>query len=180
MPIDDLTGLGGVPELELFLAETVPSDRRRNYRTGLVILDIVKFNDYNRAYGLPQGDQALCTLAGCLSSNEDPRFGKAFRIGEKDYLAAVFENVSREELEQRAEGLKAALESAAIPRKGERQAPDTGYSHVHVDAVFLAYESGQQNPGGSDITPAQMVRAAVGGLDDKALRTGRARQIRLL
>lgn len=169
MAIDDLTGLEDGSKLEEFLGQTIPSNR--GYRVALVMVDIVKFKDYNKRYGLPQGDQALCSVAQHLSSIRDKKLAKVARIDDKDYFAVVFENIGKEELLERAEQIKQELEAMEMPRKGPEPAPDDGYKRVGIDAVCILYVSGEQT------TPGEFVGKAKAALDDKSLRTGEARFI---
>lgn len=104
---DFLTGLANRRKLFSHLAELkIPS--------GLLMLDIDEFKQYNDHYGHPAGDQCLQRVAGVLHSELREKFDLAARYGGEEFCYLVPE-VTEDVMMEIAERIRAHVESLGIP-----------------------------------------------------------------
>jgi diguanylate cyclase (GGDEF)-like protein len=113
---DDRTGLFNSRRFASDLAATVQAATRTGRAYGLLLVDIDRFHDYNRAHGLLAGDEALRAVADALAEALDP--APVYRYGGEEFTAILAPPVTVAEVDAAGRRAVAAVRDLSIPHRG--------------------------------------------------------------
>ncbi len=119
--LDGLTGLSNRRHFDEFLAMEWRRARRSGEHLSLILFDIDHFKKYNDAYGHLQGDECLRTVAGIVKQNIRRPADLAARYGGEEF-AVLLPETGLQGAVERAEHIRRAVESAALPHAGSETA----------------------------------------------------------
>lgn len=118
---DPLTGLANRNKLNDYAHEAFEKAYRNQTSLAVEILDIDYFKEYNDAYGHLQGDQCLLTIAGLLKKMMNDQIFCA-RYGGDEFVI-IYENMTDEEILEKAEQLKQDIIDLEIENKNSGYYP---------------------------------------------------------
>jgi diguanylate cyclase (GGDEF)-like protein len=154
---DALTGLANRRHFD----ETLDVEWRRALRAGepvsLLLIDVDSFKAFNDTYGHPHGDAVLRTVADTLRAGAQRASDLVARYGGEEF-AVLLPGVGREAAQDRAEALRASIESLRIQHQRSVTGP---WVTVSAGAATLVPEPGS--------SPASLVAEA-----DRALYAAKA------
>ena len=118
---DALTGLPNRRSLFLHLTNELTRARRLGTQVSLLVIDLDDFKQINDQYGHDVGDRALCAVASTLRSEIRP-YDLCVRYAGDEFVI-VLSGVSGVELQNRREGLRAAIERVPFTTSDQREIP---------------------------------------------------------
>ncbi|WNO59391.1 diguanylate cyclase [Rheinheimera sp. MMS21-TC3] len=113
---DGLTGIANRRRFDQCLQQELQRSARSNTPLSLVMLDIDRFKLYNDYYGHQTGDDALKTLANCLSEVLKRQGDIAARYGGEEF-ALILPDSSLEDAMNVSKKIQQLLQEAAIEHK---------------------------------------------------------------
>ncbi len=155
--IDPLTGVHNRSYLDRQLGTMLGSARRTGERLTLFMIDVDHFKAYNDLYGHPQGDNALCAIAGALERTFARSGDFVARYGGEEFAVVGACAVEGDAVPQ-ADRLRESVRALEIPHEG---------SPLGRASISVGYAFGR--PGES---PEDLVRRADAALYE-AKRAGR-------
>ena len=114
---DALTGLPNRRSLVAHVTNELSRARRLGTQVALLVADVDDFKQINDQYGHERGDRALCAIASQLRS-ETRSYDLCVRYAGDEFVI-VLSGVSGVELQNRREGLRAAIERVPFSASGQ-------------------------------------------------------------
>lgn len=121
---DPLTGIANRRGFDLAAAQIWRKCRDDGSWLGLLMIDVDHFKSFNDAAGHLAGDQCLRALVGAMVSSCELERNYLARFGGEEFVV-LLPGASPEGTKRYAEGLRAAVVSAAIPNPGRLNASVT-------------------------------------------------------
>ena len=87
--LDGLTGIANRRSLDESLAKAIAIGARNDRPLSLILFDVDHFKQYNDCYGHQAGDEALKTVASCLSTSLQRKTDFAGRYGGEEFMVVL-------------------------------------------------------------------------------------------
>lgn len=116
---DPLTGIPNRRAFENHIKDAISISRRNEWTMSIMLLDVDFFKNYNDFYGHSDGDTCLKLVANQLNEIVSRNTDFCARYGGEEFVC-ILPNTSAEGAKSKAEELRKAIESLAIPHEASR------------------------------------------------------------